>query len=129
MILVKNYYWAPNGNNDKDANLKHCFPKGIPIIVMCKIIPTIKYPTAISQPNKISHKTLAIGCESKLVWIVFPKGKSEKDAILKHWTPNGIPIMVIHHNKPNIIHNTNDNSPTMTNQRTFPNNFIYFSPL
>ena len=28
------YTFAPNGANESDANLKHCFPNGIPIIVI-----------------------------------------------------------------------------------------------
>ena len=94
-----------------------------------KITPTNIYPKAISQPNKISQIILATGCESKSVRTFFPNGNTERAAILKHWSPNGIPMIVMHHKTPVIIHATNDNNHTKINQIIFPNNLIPHSPI
>ena len=37
------------------AILKNCFPNGIPTIVIHHIQPTIRFPSAISQPKNTIH--------------------------------------------------------------------------
>jgi hypothetical protein len=91
---------------------------------MKNITPTIIYPNAISQPKKIIQIILAIGCLLKSVFIVFPKGNNEKLPILKHCTPKGIPMIVIHQNSPIKIQTKNDQKPTNINHKMFPSNFI-----
>ena len=46
---------APNCMKESLAILKNCFPNGIPTIVMHQIQPTIRFPSAISQPKNIIH--------------------------------------------------------------------------
>ena len=46
---------APNGMKESLAILKNCFPNGIPTIVMHQMQPTIRFPSAISQPKNIIH--------------------------------------------------------------------------
>ena len=70
--------FAPNGRNEIRMSLKHCFPKGIPIIVMQKINPATRYPTPSSIPPKISQ---IIFNSRELVLSLnmtsFPNGKNE----------------------------------------------------
>ena len=61
--------------------------------------------------------------------ISFPKGQNARDANLKHCSPTGIPIIVIHHMHPAKIHASPPNTPPNINQRIFPNVLITASPL
>lgn len=45
----------PNGANVIVANLKHCLPKGIPMIVMHKITPNKNHKIAVIIPPVIIH--------------------------------------------------------------------------
>lgn len=44
---------APKGIKDSLAILKHCFPIGMPRIVMHQRQPRMQYPIAISRPKKM----------------------------------------------------------------------------
>ena len=44
---------APKGIRDSLAILKHCFPIGMPRIVMHQRQPRMQYPIAISRPKKM----------------------------------------------------------------------------
>ena len=46
----------PNGKKDKDANLKHCTPIGIPIMVMHHRQPTRHQLSPLTKPPNINHK-------------------------------------------------------------------------
>ena len=46
----------PNGLRAIDDILKHCFPTGIPIIVMHHTAPAIQNPNALKNPPKIIHR-------------------------------------------------------------------------
>ena len=70
------------------------------MIVMQKIKPAITKPKASSNPPKINQTILAIGCASNCVLTVFPNGRITNLANLKHCFPNGIPMIVMHQNKP-----------------------------
>lgn len=61
--------------------------------------------------------------------ISFPKGQNARDANLKHCSPTGIPMIVIHHMHPAKIHANPPNTPPNINQRIFPNVLISASPL
>ena len=50
----------PNGKNESDANLKHCFPYGIPIIVMHQSAPETSHESPLKKPPNINHKILPI---------------------------------------------------------------------
>jgi hypothetical protein len=47
---------TPNGNNDTWASLKHCRPKGMPMIVIQNIAPIIRCVRASSQPKTTIHR-------------------------------------------------------------------------
>ena len=51
---------VPKGQMQSLANLKHCKPKGIPIMVIQNISPTKKYPIAENSPVNINHKMFPI---------------------------------------------------------------------
>ena len=46
----------PKGDNAKDANLKCCNPKGIPIMVMHNIAPNTKCDRQIQMPPRNIHR-------------------------------------------------------------------------
>lgn len=46
----------PNGANDNLANLKHCTPTGIPMIVIQQMIPAKPHAKNDKNPPKINHK-------------------------------------------------------------------------
>ncbi len=52
--------FLPNGNSVKNPILKHCNPKGIPIMLMQKTKPITKYPNAERKPPHTSHIKLPI---------------------------------------------------------------------
>lgn len=112
------------------AILKNCFPNGIPTIVMHQRKPIIRFPNAISQPkNRIQIKFTKNENIPFSYTISFPKGQNARDANLKHCSPTGIPIIVIHHMHPAKIHASPPNTPPNINQRIFPNVLITASPL
>lgn len=45
----------PNGKKANAANLKHCFPIGIPIIVIHQRTPAIVHPSPIQSPPNKNH--------------------------------------------------------------------------
>ena len=47
-----------NGKNDKEANLKHCNPIGIPIIVIQQIIPARTHDNPLKNPPNKNHNIL-----------------------------------------------------------------------
>lgn len=51
---------TPKGARPTIANLKHCIPNGIPIIVKHKIKPPIIYSKKINIPPKITQMILPI---------------------------------------------------------------------
>ena len=92
---------APNGISASLANLKHCFPNGIPMMVMHRTSPTIAVVTASSIPPKMSHRILTSRENAPPPYTTrFPNGASISPAILKHWRPTGIPTIVTHHKRP-----------------------------
>ena len=92
---------APNGISASFACLKHCRPNGIPIIVMQNSTPFIAKHTAKGIPLIIIHSIFAISDGAPPPYTTsFPKGANDSDANLKHCSPIGIPIIVMHHNNP-----------------------------
>ena len=49
----------PNGNKTKPANLKHCVPKGIPMMVIESKIPKINHKIAAINPPKNKPNDIA----------------------------------------------------------------------
>lgn len=110
---------APNGASESFAILKNCLPNGIPITVQHSNNPIMKFINASSRPETRNHITLSRNDTDPPSYMTsLPKGFSEIDDSLKHWSPTGIPTMVMHQrhpaitqpseliNPPNIIHNT-----------------------
>lgn len=50
----------PNGKSSSIPILKHCMPNGMPIMVIQKTKPVIKYPNAEKKPPQISQIKLPI---------------------------------------------------------------------
>ena len=50
----------PKGQKDNLANLKHCKPNGIPMMVMHHMIPRKKYIKPVHKPVNKSHKMFPI---------------------------------------------------------------------
>ncbi len=48
----------PNGKKARPANLKHCKPTGIPIIVIHHMMPAINQPIPIKKPPKTNQSKL-----------------------------------------------------------------------
>ena len=116
---------APKGINDSLAILKNCFPNGIPMIVMHHRQPNAILPRAIAHPKH----TIQIRFTKKEnvpvpYSISFPKGQNASDANLKHCTPTGIPMIVMHQTQPTMIHARPPNSPPNKNQRILPKRLI-----
>ena len=64
----------PNGKNASPANLKHCKPIGIPMIVMHHQIPAITHESPAAKPPNINHKifpSIPISLFSPLVFLFF----------------------------------------------------------
>lgn len=59
----------PNGKNASPANLKHCKPIGIPMIVIHQPIPAITHESPAAKPPNINHKIFpSIPMSSPLVF-------------------------------------------------------------
>lgn len=64
----------PNGKNASPANLKHCKPIGIPMIVIHHPIPAITHESPAAKPPNINHKifpSIPISLFSPLVFLFF----------------------------------------------------------
>ena len=66
------------------AILKNCFPNGIPTIVIHHIQPTIRFPSAISQPKNTIHMRFTKNENIPFPYTSsFPNGQNAKVANLK----------------------------------------------
>ena len=64
----------PNGKNASPANLKHCKPIGIPMIIMHQPIPAIIHERPAAKPPNINHKifpSMLMFLFSPLVFLFF----------------------------------------------------------
>ena len=112
---------APNGMKESLAILKNCFPNGIPTIVIHHIQPTIRFPSAISQPKNTIHMRFTKNENIPFPYTIsFPNGQNANVANLKHCRPTGIPIIVIHHMHPAKTHASPPSNPPNINQRILP---------
>ena len=92
---------APKGIRESLASLKNCRPKGIPTMVTHKSAPMIRWPRAIHIPKKISQITFTRKDTVPPPYSTSrPKGHRDSDANLKHCSPYGMPIMVMHQISP-----------------------------
>jgi hypothetical protein len=57
---LENTIFLPNGHNTKEANLKHCIPTGMAIIVQQQITPMIAHKREISNPPNINQSIFPI---------------------------------------------------------------------
>ena len=114
--------------NANFAILKCCNANGIPIIVIHNSKPQIRCTMASSIPHTIIHITLPItpitpkppGVMSR------PKGQRTKPAILKHCTPNGMPMIVMQSKRPTMNHKSDRITPPNTIQSRLPIIFMIF---
>ena len=128
IILTPESYFttAPNGISASFANLKNCFPNGIPIIVIQRTQPHTAFATAIGIHVRISQKIFAIRLTAPPPYsISFPNGKNASPANLKHCLPIGIPTIVMHHKHPASSHESPDAKPPNMNHNTFPRQLIF----
>lgn len=87
--------------------------------------PTTTFPIAIGMPEIRIQNMFAIRLMVPPPYTTsLPNGQNASPANLKHCTPIGIPIMVMHHKQPAIIHANPLNKPPNINHNMFPNNFI-----
>ena len=112
------------------AILKNCFPNGIPTIVIHHIQPTIRFPSAISQPKNTIHMRFTKNENIPFPYTIsFPNGQNANVANLKHCRPTGIPIIVIHHMHPAKTHVSLPSYPPNINQRILPIDLMITHPL
>lgn len=120
----------PNGRSANLAILKNCNPKGIPTMVIQHRHPSIRLPRASSIPDTIIQIILRNSDPTPPSYTIsLPKGQREIFENLKHCTPTGIPIMVMHQNIPASHQPIALNNPPKIIQTIFPNNFIYNTSL
>ena len=101
--MRRSYYTisAPKGIKASFANLKHWRPNGMPIIVMHNNTPFIAAHIARGMPLIIIQKMLAIRDGAPPPYCTsLPNGANASEASLKHCSPMGIPIIVMHQSKP-----------------------------
>ena len=125
-FYVKFCYWtdAPKGVSDSLASLKHCLPKGMPMMVMHHKRLANRKLRDRHRPPKMIQMTFAMGCLPKLVFTFVPKGQAETRASLKHCLPKGMPMMVMHHRMPHKNQAMAEPRPVKMSQRRLPINFI-----
>ena len=112
---------APKGVRANFAILKHCIPNGIPMIVQHNSAPLITAPNARRMPLKMIQNTFAITEKAPPpYWISLPNGKKTSSASLKHCSPMGMPIIVMHHKTPARTQASPCQRPQNKNQRVFP---------
>ena len=111
------------------VNLKCCLPKGMPTIVMQKRRPIIRWATASSTPEiQIQRMFKSKDMAPPLFATFLPKGNMATPAILKHWIPSGMPMIVMHQRIPAIIQPSPRRKPPNKNQIRFPIKLISFAP-
>ena len=100
-------------------------PNGMPMIVTQLSAPASTYPIAIHQPTSTTQK-MFISVESKLrsYTTVLPNGVSVSSAILNAWTPNGMPMIVMHSSKPTSAHPIAIANPPRTSHRILPKSLM-----
>lgn len=83
------------------AILNCCSPNGIPTIVIHNKTPSSADSNASGSPDTSSHMMFKRSDPLPPPYTTsFPNGKKHRDANLKHCSPTGIPMMVIHHRQP-----------------------------
>jgi hypothetical protein len=123
----------PKGLKAIAVSLKCCRPKGIPIIVMQRITPKIRWVAAMHNPPVSSHNTFikmyrhpeALGCTR----VSLPKGHNASDAILSVCRPKGMPTIVTIRMILPIKYSIAIIMPPNINQMIFPIRFIMLPEL
>ena len=94
----------PKGANVNSTNFKCCLPNGMPIMVIKSNAAKTRWMQAVYKPPVTIHirlnKSVRQPPDDDVVTTFFPNGKSTSMPILKHWIPNGIPIIVMQKTKP-----------------------------
>lgn len=116
---------APIGMSASFASLKCCKPNGIPIMVIQNNNPNVKCSIASTAPENNIQRIFTIREPTPPRYSTsFPNGKKDSVANLKHCTPIGIPIMVMHQSIPATHHDRPDINPPNKNQIMFPKQLI-----
>ena len=102
----------------------------MPMIVIHHRQPNRKLTRAIHQPLKRNQITFIRNETAPPPYsTLLPNGQNDNAANLKHCSPYGIPIIVIHHNTPERTHAIPLIKPPNKNQQIFPNNLIVLPSL
>lgn len=116
---------APKGLRERPASLKNCLPNGIPMIVMHQRTPQRKFPIASTRPPKIIQSTFSRNEPAPPSYFTsFPKGFRDRLASLKHCSPTGMPMIVIHQRTPVISQPRALKSPPKMIHKIFPINLM-----
>ena len=103
------------------AYLKHCLPKGMPTMVMHSMQPMSTASTQRGRPLTQSHIILSISePRPPPNRTSLPKGQNRSLANLKHCTPQGMPIMVMHQSSPASTQPRPSQSPANINHNALP---------
>jgi len=121
----------PNGVNAIPINLKCCNPNGRPIIVIDSSMPNRRCVSAIQKPPITIHIIFITVDRQPTSTGSFttscPNGIRANIPILKHCSPNGIPMMVRQRAKPAVKYSSATNTPPKMNQTILPKQLIYKS--
>jgi hypothetical protein len=99
-------------------------PNGIPISVIHRITPRIRWDKAIHSPPIRIQIILSSkdkdGDEPGISTTFFPNGKRLATPILKHCKPKGIPIIVMHKSSPETMYSKKISKPPKMIHTMFP---------
>ena len=97
------------------------------MIVIPQTIPKAANSIAIGMPESISQNMFAtVDTAPPRYTISFPNGQKDSEANLKHWSPIGIPTIVMHQSTPAAHQLSPDSRPPHMNQSIFPRQLIVF---
>ena len=130
--MRKGYYtetiFFPKGIRETSTSLKCCFPQGMPMMVIKRMMPIIICTRAVYHPpNRIQIILQNVERQPVLLLslITFcPKGQSTKLPTLKHCNPQGIPTIVMHKTRPPIKYPRAASSPPKRSHTKFPSKFM-----
>jgi hypothetical protein len=118
----------PNGKSDTSISFRCCFANGRPITEMARRMAQNKWFNAVYQPPQRNHMILANSerqpWEEERLIALLPNGNKMNPAILKHWIPNGMPIMLAHKNSPPITYPNALKKPPKITQIILPVKFM-----
>ena len=117
---------CPNGRKATWAILKYCLPNGMPMIVIHRIAPVKKNPSAVSHPPKIAQRifTNVLKPLGFAGTTTLPNGQMTNFENLKYCKPIGIKMIVIQRMSPIKKSMIDQNKPPKITHKILPNVFI-----